>query len=193
MLVNCPKLVVGIMGMGFSLLKYEKATLVDWKEFVFDSVKRYIRTYDLHPNDVVILSSKISLVRQLNELWAEVENTHCMFETYEELSACTNMSVGKLKKLNEDEINALVNQRKEDIEKVRRAKKNHFYANSGLVKLSTIHSYKGLESQTVFYVMDEKDDPEIVYTSITRSSENLVIFDVGSKNKCSEFLKNAIN
>jgi len=181
------------MGMGFSLLKYEEATFDDWKESVFDSVKSYIRSYDLHPNDVVILSSKISLVRQLNELWIEDEKTHCMFETYEELSTCTNMSVEKLKALDESEINILVSQNKEDIERVRRAKKNHFYANSGLVKLSTIHSYKGLESKTVFYVMDEKDDPEIVYTSITRSSENLVVFDVGSKNKCSAFLKSVIN
>ena len=40
--------------------------------------------------------------------------------------------------------------------------------------------------------MSEEDDPEIVYTSITRSSENIVIFDVGSNNKCSGFLKDAI-
>jgi|SaaInlV_120m_DNA_1039710.scaffolds.fasta_scaffold03496_2 hypothetical protein len=181
------------MGIGFSLLKYEEIALADWKESVFDSVKSYIKSYDLHPNDVVILSSKISLVRQLNELWIENEKTHCMFETYEELSVCTNKSLDKLKSLGESDIHILVNQNKEDIERVRRTKKNHFYANSGLVKLSTIHSYKGLESKTVFYIMDESDDPEIVYTSITRSSENLVVFDVGFKNNCSEFLKNAIN
>src|SRR5690606_3030986 len=39
------------IGMGFSLLKYEKSTLADWKESVFESVKNYIRSYDLHPND----------------------------------------------------------------------------------------------------------------------------------------------
>ncbi len=181
------------MKMGFSLLKYEEIKVDDWKESVFDSVKSYIISHELHPNDVVILSSKISLVRQLNELLIKDEKTHCMFETYEELATCVGISIEKLKKLDENEINNLVNQNKEDVERVRRAKKNHFYANSGLVKLSTIHSYKGLESKTVFYVMDEKDDTEIVYTSITRSSENLVIFDVGSKNKCSEFLKKAIN
>lgn len=181
------------MGMGFSLLKYEEVKVDDWKESVLDSVKSYIRSYELHPNDVVILSSKISLVRQLNEILIKDEKTHCMFETYEELATCASTSIEKLKTLDESEINNLVNQYKEDVERVRRAKKNHFYANSGLVKLSTIHSYKGLESKTVFYVMDKEDDPEIVYTSITRSSENLVIFDIGSNNKCSEFLKSAIN
>lgn len=181
------------IGIGFGILKYEEISNVGWRELVFDSVNSYIKGYDLHPNDVVILSSKISLVRQLNELWTEREKTHCMFETYEELATCTKMSVENLKALSENELKNLINKHKEDVERVRRAKKNHFYANSGLVKLSTIHSYKGLESKTVFYVMGEEDDSEIVYTSITRSSENLVIFDVGSKNKCSDFLKGAIS
>lgn len=181
------------IGIGFSLLKYEEISIGGWKELVFDSLKSYIRGYDLHPNDVVVLSSKISLIRQLNELWIECEKTHCMFETFKELAACTSKSADELKELDESAINILVNQKKEDIERVRRAKKNHFYANSGLIKLSTIHSYKGLESKTVFYVMCEGDDAETVYTSITRSSENLVVYDIGSKNVCSGFLKEAIN
>ena len=179
--------------MEFSLLKYEEITVKDWKKSALNSIKAYIKSYDLHPNDVVILSSKISLVRQLNELLIENEKTHCMFETYAELATCINMRIEDLKELNEDEINTKIKQNKDNIDRVRRAKKNHFYANSGLVKLSTIHSYKGLESKTVFYVMSEDDDAEIVYTSITRSSENLVILDVGSNNKCSSFLKGEIN
>ena len=93
-----------------------------------------------------------------------------------------------LKGLDEEALSALIKDNKENIERVRRAKKNHFYANSGLIKLSTIHSFKGLESKTVFYIMSEEDDPEVVYTSLTRSSENLVIFDIGNKNSCSNFL-----
>ena len=177
------------IGIGFNLLKYEEIPIVGWKELVFDSVNNYIEIYNLHPNDVVILSSKISFIRQLNELWIEREKTHCMFETLEELAAHTNKNADDLKKLDESAINILVNQNKEEIERTRRIKKNHFYANSGLIKLSTIHSYKGLESKTVFYVMCERDDAETVYTSITRSSENLVIYDMGSKNLCSSFLK----
>jgi len=61
------------MGMEFNLLKYEEVPVIGWKDAVFDSVNSYIRCYKLHPNDVVILSSKISLVRQLNELWIEIE------------------------------------------------------------------------------------------------------------------------
>lgn len=180
------------VGMGFGFLKYEEIKVKDWEKSVFDLIRIYIKSYDLHPNDFVILSSKISLVRKINELWMQNEKTHCMFETYKELAKCINMSVEDLKALSEDEINIRIKQNKENVEKMRRVKKNHFYTNSGLVKLSTIHSYKGLESKTVFYVMSEDDDAEIVYTSITRSSENIVIFDIGSNNKCSNFLKGAI-
>lgn len=180
------------MGIGFSLLKYEEVPECGWKDLVFDSISSYIRSYDLHPNDIVILSSKISLVRQLNELWIKTEKAHCMFETYDELAACTGMSTDELKGLEEHGLNTLINQNKSVIDRVRRAKKNHFYANSGLVKLSTIHSYKGLESKTVFYIMDEGDTAEVVFTAITRSSENLVLFDIGGKHACSGFLKEAI-
>ena len=176
------------IGMSFSLLKYEPVSDDGWKESIFTSVQSYIKSYDLHPNDVVILSSKISIVRQLNALWSKNEKTHCMFETYEELAACTNKDINVLKSLDEEALSTLIKNNKEDIERVRRAKKNHFYANSGLIKLSTIHSFKGLESKTVFYIMSEEDDPEVVYTSLTRSSENLVIFDRGNKNSCSTFL-----
>ena len=171
-----------------NLLKYEPIPVSGWSTAVFDSIQSYIRTYDLHPNDVVVLSSQTSLIRQLNQFWVEKEKTHCMFETYEELSVCTHKGIDELKKLDENEINTLVKENKGSIERVRRAKKNHFYSNSGLIKLSTIHSFKGLESKTVFYVMCEKDDAEVIYTSITRSSENLVVFDLGSKNICSDFL-----
>lgn len=139
------------MGIGYGLLKYEEwTTSGDWKELVFDSINSYIRSYDLHPNDVVILSSKIFLLRQLSELWIEGEKTRCMFETYEELAKCTNKSVEDLRVLGEMDLNILISQNEEKVVMVRRAKKNHFYANSGLIKLSTIHSYKGLESKTVF-------------------------------------------
>ena len=181
------------IGLGFSLLKYEEVGISRWEGPVLDSIKSYIRGYELHPNDVVILSSRIALVRKLNELILEDEKTHCMFETYEELSALTEMSVDKLKKLNDHEISLLLKPKKDLVEKVRRTKKSHFYANSGLIKLSTIHSYKGLESDTVFYLMDKGDEPEVLYTSITRSSKNLVVFDIGGTNFCSAFMRDAIN
>ncbi len=182
------------LGINFGLLKYKKTSANDWKRTAFNIIKTYIKMYSLHPNDVVILSSKISYIRQLNERLIREEKTHCMFETYEEISSLTGRSINDLKKLNEIEFNAILEDKdyKSDINRIRKSKKNHFYANSGLIKLSTTHSYKGLESKTVFYILDEKDDAEIIYTSITRSSENLFIIDIGRKNICSDFLEKSI-
>ena len=179
--------------MGFSLLKYESVPFSGWREVVFDSIQGYVKSYDFNPNDIVILCSKIFLARQLNEFWIGKEKTHCMFETYKELSVCTNKSVDELIGFDDNQINDFVKLNKNRVEKVRQTKKNHFYSNSGLIKLSTIHSYKGLESKTVFYIMCEDDSAEVVYTSITRSSENLIIFDLSDKNVYSTFFKKHLN
>jgi hypothetical protein len=180
------------MGLGFGSLRYEGVLRGEWARSAFESMRGYVKSLDLHPNDVVILASRIAVVRRLSDLWMEGEKTHCMCETYEELASCLGVEVDELKTLDEDRINTLMEPFMSEVEALRRSKKNHFHANSGLIKLSTIHSYKGLGSKTVFYLMDEDDDPEIVYTAMTRASENLVVFDIGGKNKCSEFLRGAI-
>ncbi|NMT51215.1 ATP-binding domain-containing protein, partial [Vibrio parahaemolyticus] len=163
----------------------------------------YVREHNLHPNDIVILASNVYLARRLADKFNGVEKTHCMFETYDELSQLSRMydsncDAEKLKSMSEIELNTFIKKYpklKQDLERARRMKKNHFYANSGLIKASTIHSFKGLESKTVFYLMDEKDTPELVYTSITRAAENLVILDKSDTSPYSDFfsgvMKNA--
>ena len=201
------------IAMGFSLLKYNYVLSSDWRKQVFDAIEGYIRSYELHPNDIVILGSRVPMLIKLSDMWTDKEKTHCMFETYDELLSCMvsnsdalqnsaaevikkigaaniwNISSNDLRALNERELTELINLVKEDIERVRRTKKNHFYANTGLLKFSTTHSFKGLESKTVFYILGKDDDPEVVYTSITRSTENLVVFDVSRENSCSAFFQ----
>lgn len=65
----------------------------------------------------------------------------------------------------------------DEIEAIRRRKKSFFMQNSGLIKLSTIHSFKGLEARTVFCILSPGDEPEMVYTAITRAQRNLMVFD----------------
>ncbi|WP_296593227.1 NERD domain-containing protein/DEAD/DEAH box helicase [Methylophaga sp.] len=180
-------------GFVFSLIKYESIAFNEWKDKVFDSIQNYIKNYDLHPNDVVVLCSKISLIRQLNEFWIDREKTDCMFENFSELAINVGADVDKLKCMNEKELNFLIRQNKDTVEDLRRKKKNHFYPNSGLIKLSTIHSYKGMESKVVFYILTSEDEPEMIYTSITRSSENLVVFDLGGNNISSKFFAKNMN
>ena len=178
--------------LGYSLLKYEAIPKIDLVDIAFESITSLITAYELHPNDIIIVSSKIYPLRKLNELLLANESTHCMFETYAELSALLDRKKEDLEAMGEKELNYLIRAEKSEIERARRVKKNHFYANSGNIKLSTTHSYKGLEAKSVFYLMLEDDEPEMVYTSITRSTENLIILDVGCKNPRSKFFTDYI-
>lgn len=69
----------------------------------------------------------------------------------------------------------------------RNHKKLHFYMNSGTIKLSTIHSFKGWESDTVFLIIEKKfpkmeeSFDEILYTGLTRSRKNLMIINFGNE------------
>ncbi len=187
-------------GFTFEILEFHHCR-GDWENQSFEFIQKTIRANNFNPNDVVILSSNIYLVRKLADKFQEIEKTHCMFETYHELHKMTSaydhsLSLERLKLMSEDELHQYVYKNKElhsDMERARRTKKNHFYANSGLIKLSTVHSFKGLESKTVFYLMDEKDTPEIVYTSITRSVENLIILDVSKQSQFSEFFSSRMS
>lgn len=59
--------------------------------------------------------------------------------------------------------------------------------NSGTVKMSTIHSFKGWESDIVFLIIEKKHTnveatfDEILYTGLTRTKKNLVIINFGNR------------
>ena len=81
---------------------------------------------------------------------------------------------------------------------IRNNKKLHFYMNSGTVKVSTVHSFKGWESETLFLIIERKYSgmsqsfDEILYTGLTRSRNNLVIINYGNE-EYHEKLKTLIN
>ena len=111
------------IGIEFNLIKYEEAPHSEWKKFVFNSINNYIKNHALNPNDIVILSSKVSLVRQLNELFIKIEKTHIMFETHEDLEKISRKSLTEINELNESGINALIKLHKKNIDQIRRVKK----------------------------------------------------------------------
>jgi superfamily I DNA/RNA helicase len=73
---------------------------------------------------------------------------------------------------------------------IRDHKKLHFWMNSGTIKVSTINSFKGWESEVVFLIIEPKYDmttafnlsfDELLYTGLTRSRNNLVIINYGNE------------
>lgn len=154
-------------GMNFDLLSSECSAGKHDLLGILSRIKDYIKLYNLHPNDVVILASKVEPLIQINKELVKTEKTKIMFESQEEVDGILSVDP---------------QERRTIIEKIRRRKKTFFFQNSGLFKLSTIHSFKGLEAETAFFIVLEEDSPEVVYTAITRARKNLVVFDVeGSK------------
>lgn len=77
-----------------------------------------------------------------------------------------------------------------EYKKIRDNKKLHFWMNSGTIKISTINSFKGWESEVVFLIIEpiyERPNnfnisfDELLYTGLTRCKRNLVIINFGNK------------
>ena len=69
------------------------------------------------------------------------------------------------------------------LESIRENKKYNFWFNSGTIKLSTIHSFKGWESELLFLIIEPKQKiafDELIYTGITRSRSQLIIVNYGN-------------
>lgn len=83
-----------------------------------------------------------------------------------------------------------------DYEFIRKNKKMNFWMNCGMVKVSTIHSFKGWESQAIFLIIEnstsKEEFNELLYTGITRARENLIVINFGN-NKYHEILKPLFN
>lgn len=77
-----------------------------------------------------------------------------------------------------------------DYSNIQNNKKLHFWMNSGTLKISTINSFKGWESEVVFLIIEPKyaastsfnfSFDELLYTGLTRCRRNLVVINFGNE------------
>jgi hypothetical protein len=153
-----------------------------WCTFDIDDLSRVAATIILlakrnrfHPNDISIISSQEALLRKLDyELRtsdAHKERTLCSFSSHE-VSTHNKYSKSSVQ--------------------ISRAKKIGFNLNSGVMKLSSTHSFKGFESPLIFLLINNDDSPEMVLTGMTRAKENLmVMLEPGSPYM--DFFRNHLN
>jgi hypothetical protein len=166
-------------------LQYQTYLAGDDLKKLYMEIVDCIAVNKFSPNDTTILCSSIGLLRNLNFLFNVNEKTTTTFEDlneYYEIIGCDD-------KARIEEIKKRESSCKGKIKKIRRIKKNHFKQNSGFIKISTVHSFKGLEAPTVFFILVENDSPEIIYTAMTRAKTNLIIFDVINSRYSSFFKK----
>ncbi|GAG86721.1 unnamed protein product, partial [marine sediment metagenome] len=166
---------------------------------LFDLIYRVLSKNQIHSSDVGILCSKVEHLRDLDFLirTSKNENTATTFETLEEFNTIKEEETKKLlnKGIPENEIKFNINKAMQDkLEEIRKIRKNHFWMKTGTVKLSTVHSFKGWEIDTLFlFIEHEEEDKELinaelVYTGLTRARKNLIVFNLRN-NKYDNFFK----
>ena len=98
-------------------------------------IREIIKAQSLHVNDVTVLSSNISLIREVSAVYESLfnENVNCMCESQSEFE-----------KMGGDPLR---------VETARRFKKQNFWQNTGKISFSTVHSFKGLESPAVILIV----------------------------------------
>lgn len=116
------------------------------------------KSNDVHPNDISIISSQEEILRDLDNV---LRNS----ESHKERTLCSfpSREVTKHPKYSES------------YDRISRAKKMGFNLNSGVMKLSSTHSFKGFESPFIFLLINKNDSPEMVFTGLTRAKENLMV------------------
>lgn len=136
--------------------------LLDVAELIVAIAKREC----IHPNDITIVSSKEDLLREVDFAirtgTPHQERTITSFASKEDIERVRGKRLGRAEEKNE-------------LRKLSASRKQGFNLNSGVMKLSTLHSFKGFESPTVFVLVNDLDGPELVYTGLTRAKENIVV------------------
>jgi hypothetical protein len=154
---------------------------------IVDIINYVFQEYDVHPGDATIMMSYIRNLRVLEQsfrtkMGEKTERTFASQEAFEEIC----------KEFPEDHP-----QHHSELEKLNRREKVFFYAKSGLTKFSTIHSFKGWESDTIVLILDKNrggylGSEELIYTGLTRAKSNLFILNTGA-NKYKEFFEEFSN
>ncbi len=174
----------------FCNIKYQNLKMYDSK-IISDLIVKIIRGYNLPINQTSILSSTADILRDvdfvLRNQYQIVTKTTC--ETKEVFDKIIQNHKGYNYRVNEE------------IKEVRRNKKLHFTIDCEGLTLSTIHSFKGWEADTVillvqnygtnYGVREDEAIPEIIYTGITRAKSNLFVINLGNE-KYDDFFKQNI-
>ena len=171
-------------------IKYANIGAKASTERIFNIYKGTCKKYCLNPADITILSGTADILREIEySIRTQLkENTTTTFETKEEYDKSELETKSK-------------NNFEERINTIRRYRRNHFSIKTGTVKLSSIHSFKGWESHTIFLIIEpHKSDSiqdfesvELIYTAITRAQVNLFILNIGNEKYDSFFNDNIQN
>lgn len=139
---------------------------------ICDKAKYLIDTTSVEAGDITIIGTDTPFLRGLEKQIVDTLGikTITTFETEENYLA--------LKKICEKKGDTRESRKEfyRKVEAIQDSKKFAFDPESPLMKISTVHSFKGMDSDTVIYVVMPDDNAEMVYTGITRARTNLLLF-----------------
>ena len=153
--------------------------------------KMFPNRKQLYDNDIIKVRQHVAILFALYDLCIEFTNT---FETrLEEECVKCGISLVAFKAFREHYKEILTRFKQEvygdNYKNIRDNKKLHFWMNSGTIKISTINSFKGWESEVVFLILEPRYDTttafnmsfdELLYTGLTRCKKNLIIINFGN-------------
>lgn len=144
-----------------------------------------------YDNDFVRLRQHIAKLFTIYDLYSQYSDTF-INRLKEECNICgitTEAFLAFIKHYNEDLNTFKSKVYSHDYKKIRDNKKLHFWMNSGTIKISTINSFKGWESEVVFMIIEPKYEKttsfnysfdELLYTGLTRCKRNLFVINFGN-------------
>jgi hypothetical protein len=137
-------------------------------ELIADQVIAIAKKNKIHPNDISIISSQELILQKLD---------HCFrtSERHQERTLCAFPA-----------LEVKYSKYAPEYHKISASKKAGFNLNSGVMKLSSTHSFKGFESPFIFLIVHDSDSAEMVLTGLTRAKENIVVY-VQKESKFFEF------
>ena len=145
----------------------------------------------LNDNDKVRIKTRIAVLFTIYDLYSEFEGI--FDKRLEEECIKCNITLKDFldirKKYSNDLKDFAYKVSSTNYKDIRDNKKLHFWMNSGTIKISTINSFKGWESEALFLILEPRYDnenefnvnfDELLYTGITRCRRNLVVINFGN-------------
>lgn len=168
-------------------VKYIQCTPEDLDEVAHKCIELLENKY-IDLNKAVIISATVELLRVVDEKIrnANLNVKHVItFETEKEYKVIEERC------LPNNQINSYgMSRLNKEIEAIRRNRKYNFASENGL-KISTIHSFKGWQEETVVLIINDsnRNSDELIYTGITRCKTNLFILDCSFERRYKDFFE----
>lgn len=155
------------------------------------SKKLFPKRNVLSENDIIKLRQHIAKLFTIYDLYSSYSDTF-INRLKEECDICgisTDAFFAFLKHYEEELAPFKSTVYNSSYKNIRDNKKLHFWMNSGTIKISTINSFKGWESEVVFLIIEPKYDQttsfnlwfdELLYTGLTRCKRNLIVVNFGN-------------